>query len=96
MAATLKVVEPNLRVTLIHSRDKFLSLESLPIDFKERTLSVLRGTGVEVALNDRVMNIHTEKMTDGSPLYTLVSKVGPKMVTSHAIEAISHRVPSTA
>ena len=57
MAAELKVVEPSQKVTLIHLRDKLLSSEPLPDEFKDRTLSVLREAGVEVMLNDRVIEI---------------------------------------
>lgn len=95
MAAELKVVEPSQKVTLIHSRDKVLSSEPLPDDFKDRTLSVLREAGVEVILNDRVIEIEPVQKPSGTPLYSLTLKDGTKILTSHVIKAISHSIPST-
>jgi len=95
MAAELKVIEPSQKVTLIHSRDKLLSSEPLPDEFKDRTLSLLEETGVEVILNDRVMEITPVETSDGAPLYSLTLKDGSKMMTSHVIKAISHSIPST-
>ena len=96
MAAELKVVEPTRKVTLIHSRDKLLSSEPLPDDFKDRTLSVLQEAGVDVILNDRVMEVAPVQTPDGAPLYKLTLKDGSKMATSHVIWAISHSLPSTS
>ena len=95
MAAELKLLYPSQRVTLIHSRDKLLSSEPLPDDFKDRTLSVLQESGVEVILNDRVMEITPVETPDGGVLYSLALKDGTKMTTSHVIKAISHSIPST-
>jgi thioredoxin reductase len=95
MAAELKVVEPTQKVTLIHSRDKLLSSEPLPDDFKDRTLSVLQEAGVEVILNDRVVEVAPVKTPNGAPLYDLTLKDGSNMMTSHVIWAISHCLPST-
>jgi hypothetical protein len=95
MAAELKVVESTQEVTLIHSRDKLLSSEPLPDEFKDRTLSVLQEAGVEVILNDRVVEVTPVDSPDGEPLYDLTLKDGSKMVTSHVIWAISHSIPST-
>ena len=95
MAAELKLVNPTQKVTLIHSRDKLLSSEPLPDDFKDRTLSVLREAGVEVILNDRVVKVTPVDSPDDTTLYDLTLKDGSKMVTSHVIWAISHSIPST-
>ena len=95
MAAELKAVEPTQKVTLIHSRNKLLSSEPLPDDFKDRTLSVLQEAGVEVILNDRVVEVAPLKTPDGAPLFDLTLKDGSKMMTSHVIWAISHSLPST-
>lgn len=90
-----KWVEPTQKVTLIHSRDKLLSSDPLPVNFKDRTLSVLQESGVEVILNDRVMEISPIETLDGAPLYNLTLKGGTKKVTSHVTKAILHSLPST-
>jgi len=95
MAAELKAVEPTQKVTLIHSRDKLLSSEPLPDDFKGRGLSMLREAGVEVILNERVVEVTPVDNPDDTPLNDLTLKDGSKMVTTHVIWAISHSIPST-
>lgn len=53
VAAELKVNNPAVHVTLVHSRDKLLSNEPLPDEFKERTRLVMEEEGVEVVLGQR-------------------------------------------
>lgn len=53
VAAELKVNNPTITVTLIHSRDKLLSNEPLPDEFKDKALDLMREEGVHVLLNQR-------------------------------------------
>jgi NADH dehydrogenase FAD-containing subunit len=78
MASELKLIRPTKTVKLIQSRDKLLSSEPLPDDFKDQTLSLLEEAGVEVTLNHRVTDVAVVKSTDGSSLY----KVTCQMVLS--------------
>src|SRR6187402_845753 len=96
MAAELKLVEPSHKVTLIHSRERLLSSEPLPNDFKDRSYEVLREAGVEVILNDRVTDMTPVDSKDCSPLFRLTLKDGSYMLAGHVIWAISKSVPSTS
>jgi thioredoxin reductase len=95
MAAELKVIYPAQKVTLIHSRAHLLSSEPLPDEFKERALSVLLETGVEVILNDRVVDTKPIETADGSPLFQLTLGDGTTRKTSHVIWALSKQVPTS-
>lgn len=95
MAAELKVVEPTLSVKLIHSREKLLSSEPLPDDFKDRTAAVLKEGGVELILGNRVNEITPVNKDDEKPLFNLKLSDGSEILAGHVIPAISHGVPST-
>lgn len=96
MAAELKLVEPQQEVTLIHSREKLLSSEPLPDDFKDRALLLLREAGVEALMNYRVTKVIPAETSDGSPLSRLKLRDGSELITSHVIWAISNSIPSTS
>ncbi|KAK5957384.1 hypothetical protein OHC33_001758 [Knufia fluminis] len=92
MAAELKAVEPTTRVTLIHSRDRLLSSEPLPDDFKDETLSLLRSVGVEVITGKRVQSEAVNE-TDKTTIIKLSD--GSTLAASHVINAISRSSPTT-
>ncbi|KAL3419508.1 hypothetical protein PVAG01_09730 [Phlyctema vagabunda] len=96
MAAELKLVEPALSVKLIQSRDKLLSSEPLPDDFKDRTLLTLQEAGVEVILGQRVQETIPVASADGSPLFKLVLADGTSLTASKVIKAVSSSIPSTS
>jgi NADH dehydrogenase FAD-containing subunit len=96
MAAELKVVEPQQNVTLIHSREKLLSSEPLPDDFKDRTLLLLKEASVEVLMDHRVTKVTLVETSDGSPLFRLSLGDESELMTSHVIWALSKGVPSTS
>jgi NADH dehydrogenase FAD-containing subunit len=89
MAAELKLVHPERKVTLIHSRSQLLSSEDLPSQYKDRVLSMLQSTGVDVVLESRVTNttelgsgVHEVELSDGTRLQaaqviTAISKPSP-------------------
>lgn len=95
MAAELKTVHPEVRVTLVHSRDKLLSSESLPDECKDKALELVRDAGVETLLGKRLE--HTEEVTrDGGRKVTQVTFTdGHKLDASVVIMAVSRPVPST-
>lgn len=94
MAAELKLVCPNLKVTLIHSRDKLLSAEPLPDEVKDRSLELVHEAGVEVLMSHRVDR--TEEFIDnGHKAYKVYFTNGHTLVADSVIMAISRSVPST-
>lgn len=94
MAAELKLVYPDLKVRLIHSRDRLLSSEPLPDDFKDETLKLLCSVGVEVVIGKRVSHIHELQDTNGDIQLTLSD--GQQINTSFVINAISHATPTSS
>lgn len=94
MAAELKLVCPDLKVTLIHSRDKLLSAEPLPDEVKDRSLELVHEAGVEVLMSHRVDK--TEEFIDnGHKAYKVYFTNGHTLVADSVIMAISRSVPST-
>ncbi|GLI72153.1 hypothetical protein PoHVEF18_000321 [Penicillium ochrochloron] len=95
MAAELKMLEPQQKVTLIHSRDRLLSSEPLPDDFAERTCSILQEGGVEVILGQRVIDT-TAVDAEGDPrMWRLTLGDGRQITTGHVLSAISRCIPTS-
>jgi thioredoxin reductase len=95
MASEIKTIEPWQKVTLVHSRDKLLSAEPLPDDFKERSLDILKETGVEVVLGQRVIDT-TAIQSDGEPTsWKLTLSSGQQITAGHVITAISRSTPTS-
>ncbi|KAK7918029.1 hypothetical protein PG985_009903 [Apiospora marii] len=95
MAAELKMVAPDVRVTLAHSRDKLLSAEPLPDDVKDRALELVREAGVETLMNHRLLSSLPLKPEGADSGFEVEFTNGHKMTASVVIEAISRSVPST-
>lgn len=94
MAAELKILNPEQSVTLIHSRKRLLSSEPLPDDFADRTLSILRETGVEVILGQRVIESNAVDAGD-SRVWNLTLGDGRRILTGHVLNAVSHAIPTS-
>jgi len=94
MAAELKLVQPELKVILIHSRDLLLSSEPLSDEFKQQTLAMLRRTGVEVIVGQRVNDV-SESHPDDPTKKTIKLSDGTEVCVSEVIKAVS-RPTSTA
>ncbi|EAW07131.1 putative pyridine nucleotide-disulfide oxidoreductase AMID-like [Aspergillus clavatus NRRL 1] len=93
MATELKLHYPQMKVTLIHSRDHLLSAEALPDDFKDRVAAIIRETGVELILGQRV--IDTAAVQEGDRrTWQLTLADGRIIKTGHVLNAIS-RISST-
>lgn len=96
MAAELKVVSPETRVTLVHSRDRLLSSEPLPDECKDTALELLREAGVETLLGKRLAGTTEVRDEDSGRTVTEVSFTdGGKMRASAVIVAVSKSIPST-
>ncbi|KAF2673318.1 FAD/NAD(P)-binding domain-containing protein [Microthyrium microscopicum] len=80
MAAETKVHFPNADVSLIHSRSQLLSAEDLPDDFKAKAADLVRESGVNVILGQRVTG---NKNVDGGVELTLSN--GETMFANKAI-----------
>lgn len=96
MAAELKLVAPNVNVTLAHSRDKLLSSEGLSDECKDRSLELLREAGVDVLLNHRLLKSNKVETLDGSTKYDVEFENGHRMSASEVIMAVSRPTPTTS
>ncbi len=94
MAAELKVTQPDLKITLIHSRDKLLSSEDLSDEAKDCALDLVKETGVEVILGKRLKDTKTE-VKDGIKKVEIELSDGSKLIASEVLMAISNPVPSS-
>ncbi|KAK8022072.1 hypothetical protein PG993_012839 [Apiospora rasikravindrae] len=94
MAAELKMVAPDVRVTLAHSRAKLLSAEPLPDEVKDRALELVHEAGVETLMGHRLLSALPLK-PEGESGYEVEFTNGHKMTASVVVEAISRSVPST-
>ncbi|KAE8151754.1 putative apoptosis inducing factor [Aspergillus avenaceus] len=96
MAAELKVLDPQRKITLVHSRDRLLSAEPLPDDFKERVYSVLKETGVEVILGQRVIDTTAVNTDAEHRAWDLTLANGTKLRAGHVMSAISKCEPTSS
>ncbi|KAK4142890.1 pyridine nucleotide-disulfide oxidoreductase [Dichotomopilus funicola] len=95
MAAELKLVHPNLNVTLVHSRDKLLSSEALPDDVKDRSLELLREAKVTVLMSHRLDRTEEIKDDTGKPCLKVHFTNGHTMLADQVSMAVSRSVPTT-
>ena len=95
MAAETKLCHPSIKVTLVHSRDQLLSAEPVTSECKEVALHALREAGVEVILNQRVMDVTADDQKKAlARIVTLQD--GTTIPASQIITAISKSVPATS
>ncbi|KAK4241189.1 apoptosis-inducing factor 2 [Achaetomium macrosporum] len=96
MAAELKLVQPHIKVTLVHSRDKLLSSEPLPDEVKDVSLELVREAGVDVLTSHRLDR--TEETTDehGNKCLRLHFTNGHTMLADQVSLAVSRPTPSTS
>lgn len=95
IAAEIKMLYPQAKVTLIHSRHKLLSSEDLPVEFKDKTLEMLKEARVEVVLGARVQD--TVRSAEPAPAkYTLKLSDGRELNTDHVINAVSRFTPTSS
>ncbi|TLS29427.1 hypothetical protein PpBr36_02136 [Pyricularia pennisetigena] len=95
MAAELKLVQPHVRVTLAHSRDRLLSSEALSDECKDVALRLLREAGVEVLMGHRIAEQVELTTEDGCRAVEARFENGHRLVVDKVIMAISKSVPSS-
>ncbi|PHH65428.1 hypothetical protein CDD81_2532 [Ophiocordyceps australis] len=96
MAAELKLVKPDIKVTLVHSRDQLLSSEKLSDECKAKALELLKDPAqVEVLMGHRVASKERIDTSDGSPAWQIEFTNGHKMLASEVIMAVSKSVPTS-
>ncbi|KAJ5552039.1 FAD-dependent pyridine nucleotide-disulfide oxidoreductase [Penicillium sp. DV-2018c] len=95
MAAELKILNPQQKVTLIHSRQRLLSSEPLPDEFADHVVSILRETGVEVILGQRVVETTAVDAENDRRLWKLTLSDGRTFKTGHVLSAISQSIPTS-
>ncbi|KAI9039413.1 FAD/NAD(P)-binding domain-containing protein [Aspergillus affinis] len=97
IAAEIKMMQPQVKVTLIHSRSRLLSSESLPDEFGMKTLALLQSD-VDVIIGARVQETtaHESDATGAVSGYTLTLSDGRQLQTSHVINAVSRFSPTTS
>lgn len=95
MAAELKELNPQQKVSLIHSRDRLLSSEPLPNDFAESVYSILREGGVEVVLGQRVGETTAVDAEDQRRAWRLTLSDGRQVTTGLVLSAISRCTPTS-
>ena len=95
MAAELKVLYPDQKITLIHSRNRLLSSEPLPDDFAERVDSILREVGVETILGQRVVDTTAVDVENGRRVWRLTLADGRELTTGLVLSTISRSIPTS-
>lgn len=96
MAAELKLVQPNVKVTLVHSRDKLLSSEGLSDECKDKALDLVREANVDVLMGHRLKTTNKVETLDGSTKYEIEFTNGHKMSASQVIMAVSKSVTTSS
>ncbi|KAF7125666.1 hypothetical protein CNMCM5793_001905 [Aspergillus hiratsukae] len=95
MATEIKMLYPQLQVTLIHSRERLLSAEPLPDDFKDRVAAVVRETGVELILGQRVVGTIAVEEKMGR-IWRLTLADGRVIKAGHVLSAVSRCSPTSS
>ncbi|KAJ5746847.1 uncharacterized protein N7511_008543 [Penicillium nucicola] len=95
MAAELKIIHPEQKITLIHSRNRLLSSEPLPNDFADRALSLLQEAGVEVILGQRVIDTTAVDTELENRSWNLTLGDGRQLKTGYVLNAISQPIPTS-
>lgn len=93
MAAELKAFQPDAEVTLVHSRDRLMSSEPLPDDFKDHTLALLRKEDIKVVTGKRILS-QTPAPDGSTTMLTLSDNM--TISASVVISAISHSIPTSS
>ncbi|OJJ45846.1 hypothetical protein ASPZODRAFT_143722 [Penicilliopsis zonata CBS 506.65] len=94
IAAELKELNPQQKVTLVHSRDRLLSSEPLPDELADRVATILRDADVDLVLGQRVVETVPVE-SEGRTSFLLTLSDGSKLPAGHVISAISRSVPTT-
>lgn len=96
MAAELKYLNPQIKVTLVHSRDKLLSAEPLPDELKDKSLELVLDAGVETLMSHRLDKTEETLDADGNKCHKITFTNGHTMLADQVVMAVSHGVPATS
>ncbi|PYH91605.1 apoptosis inducing factor [Aspergillus ellipticus CBS 707.79] len=96
MAAELRILHPDQKITLIHSRDRLLSAEPLPVEFQDRVVSVIREAGVKLILGQRVVGTTTIETEGGRRIWHLTLADGRSIYAGHVMNAVSKSIPTSS
>lgn len=88
-------MQPQLNVTLVHSRDKLLSSEPLPVEVGERSLELLKEANVSVLMSHRLDRTEEIKDNTGKDCLKLHFTNGHIMLADQVSLAVSRSIPST-
>ena len=96
MATELRMLHPDKKITLIHSRDRVLSAEPLPSDFQDRVGSLLREAGVKVIFGQRVIDITAIETEGGRRIWKLELADRRNIYAGHVMNAVSKCAPTSS
>ena len=89
------MLHPKLKVTLVHSRQQLLSSEDLPVEFKEKTLEMLKESNVEVVMGARLQDTVPADESTSAKLRLKLSD-GRELFADHVINAVSRFTPTSS
>lgn len=95
IVSELKIVMPDLKVTLVHCRNSLLSSEPLPDEFKAITFKAVQAAGIEVILEKPVASVKPISGKDGDQVYQVIFTDSSYILTGHVVKIMSKSVPST-
>ncbi|CAG8362590.1 unnamed protein product [Penicillium salamii] len=95
IAAEIKMLQPQLKVTLVHSRQQLLSSEDLPVEFKDKTLEMLKESNVEVVMGARLQETVPADDSTSAKLRLKLSD-GRELFADHVINAVSRFTPTSS
>jgi NADPH-dependent 2,4-dienoyl-CoA reductase/sulfur reductase-like enzyme len=96
MAAELKYVQPNQKVTLIHSRDRLLSSEPLPAECSDLTIEALKAMDVALILGQRVLGTTEVTNEVGKKVHRVTLQNGSELLAGRVIYAISRSIATSS
>ncbi|PYI00474.1 FAD/NAD(P)-binding domain-containing protein [Aspergillus sclerotiicarbonarius CBS 121057] len=96
MATELRMLHPDKKITLIHSRDRMLSAEPLPSDFQDRVGSILDESGVKLIFGQRVVDTTAIETEGGRRIWKLELADRRNIYAGHVMNAVSKCVPTSS
>jgi hypothetical protein len=94
MAAKIKL-EYNNEVILVHSRNKLISAEPLPEEYKDRAFELLSITGTQIKLGQRVTDEQVVKSEDGLTRIEITLSSGETILCDKIIYSATQKGANT-
>jgi hypothetical protein len=95
MAAKIQLEYPNNEVILVHSRDKLISAEPLPDEYKDRAYELLSITGTQILLGQRVTDERVVESKDGQTRIEVTLSSGDKILCDKIIYSATQKGANT-